>query len=119
MRACSVSKETEGCVCKRLAKAAGKRTQACVEQMRKVTPQQTEASLWKEPPGKAPVGKWVVTWSWKEHVPRKDHRISHRCSGSEAPAGVSEENSQALGLFKQNCFSFVFTLVLVQKSDQP
>lgn len=35
----------------------------------------------------------------------------------EAPTDVCDGNSQATGIFKSNCFSFIFILILVQKLD--
>lgn len=63
--------------------------------------------------------KWPATGSRKEHVPRGSQNElkvqgENEPSNGEAPADVCGEKSPAVGLLKYNCFSLLFTLIMVQ-----
>lgn len=49
----------------------------------------------------------------RENEPR-NVKAPAQGGGSEAPLDVCSEKSQALGLLKYNCFSFIFMLIMVQ-----
>lgn len=72
---------------------------------------------------------WPATGSRKEHVPRGSQNEpkvqgenepsnveapARGGGGGEAPADVCGEKSPAVGLLKYNCFSLLFTLIMVQ-----
>lgn len=57
-----------------------------------------------------------VQW---ENEPRNVASPTQGAESEPPPPDVCDGNSQATGLFKSNCFSFIFLLTLVQKLDQP